>query len=114
MMSDKEEVNRDILEYLSKESNLSENDRLRYLRAIFEKHFAFEQLDHLLTYYDFHTIVSDAKVRYNDVKPEISERKLSPYEVPHVALIEAVIMYLNGKGILRKFVKVDYKNKGRR
>lgn len=110
-MSNKEQVERDISDYLDKEQNLSENDKRKYLRALFEKHFEFEKLDYMLNYHDFFSIISNAKVNYNNVKPEISGRQLYPSETPQAAIIEAVIMHLNGKGILKKLVKVDYRGK---
>lgn len=112
-MSNKEQVDRDIADYLQKENNLTENDKRRYLRALFEKHFEFQQLDHLINYNDFHDIISNAKTNYNNVKLEITGRQLYPSEIPQVAIIEAVVMHLNGKGILRKLVKIDYKGRGK-
>jgi hypothetical protein len=110
-MSNKEQVERDISDYLEKEENLTENDKRKYLRALFEKHFEFDKLDHLLNYHDFHDIISMAKTNYNNVKLEISGRQLYPSEVSQVAIIEAVATHLNAKGILRKIVKIDYRSR---
>lgn len=110
-MSNKEQVERDISDYLDKELNLTENDKRRYLRALFEKHFEFEKLDHLINYHDFHLIISNAKTNYNNIKLEISGRELYPSEIPQVAIIEAVVMHLNEKGVLRKLAKIDYRSR---
>jgi len=109
-MSNKEEVEREILEYLEKADNLHYNDRLRYLKALFDKHFLFTKLDHVMTYHNFHDIVSDAKSRYvNLITPmQISGRNIAGSDLAHVALIEAVIMSLNGAGLLKKLVILDY------
>jgi hypothetical protein len=110
-MSNKEQVYREISDYLDKADNLTDNDKRKYLMALFEKHFEFEKLDHLLNYHDFHDIISNAKSNYNNIKLEISGRQLYPSEVPQVAIIEAVAMHLNGKGLLRKIVKIDYRGR---
>jgi Flp pilus assembly CpaF family ATPase len=107
-MSEQEQIEFDIAQYLEKESNLTENDKRQYLRAMFEKHFAFRKLDHLLNYHDLHDIISNAKSRYNDVKSVVSRKQLYPTEVAHTAMIEAVISYLNSKGLSVKIVKIDY------
>lgn len=112
-MSNKEQVFREISDYLEKADNLTDNDKRKYLMALFEKHFEFEKLDHLLNYHDFHDIISNAKANYNNVKLELSGRQLYPSEVPQVAIIEAVAMHLNGKGLLRKLVKIDYRSRGK-
>lgn len=107
-MSDKEQVEREILEYLAKEPNLSRDDKARYLRALFNKHFEFEKLAYMINYHDFHDIVSNAKGGYLQVKPRISSRNLYPTEIAHAAMIQSVISHLNSKGLLKKFVKIDF------
>jgi hypothetical protein len=109
-MSDKDQVDREIREYLQKESNLTSDDKLKYLRALFEKHFEFQKLDHLLNYHDFHDIISYAKTKYLHIKTPalISNRHLYPSEVAHAAMIESILSHLNSKGLLKKVVKIHY------
>lgn len=109
-MSDREQVEREIREFLEKADNLTRDDKIKYLRALFEKHFEFQKLDHLVNYYDFHYIVSCAKSNYLQIKTPalISRKHLSPHETAHVAMIQAVVGYLNQKGLLRKLIKFDF------
>lgn len=102
-------IEQEIRQYLEDQDNLSRADRYVHLKAIFDKHLAMEKTDHLLTMSDFHFIVSTAKQNFvNLTLPmTISKRELYPSDAPNVAVVEAVISYLNRAGILRKLVKLD-------
>ena len=78
--------------------------------AIFDKHFAMEQTEHLLNMGDFQYIVSYAKSQFVNLKlpAQISKREVYPSDVPHVLIIEAVLGYLNKSKVLKKLVKIDY------
>lgn len=106
-------IEQEIRQYLEDQDNLSRSDRYIHLKAIFDKHLAMEKTEHLLTMGDFHFIVGTAKQNFvNMTLPmTISNRELYPSDAPNVAVVEAVISYLNKAGILRKLVKIDVTTK---
>ena len=106
-------IEQELRNYLEEQDNLSRADRYVHLKAIFDKHLALEKTEHLLTMSDFHFIVSTAKQNFvNLTLPmTISNRELYPSDAPNVAIVEAVISYLNKAGILRKLVKIDVTTK---
>lgn len=111
-MSDAEQIEKDLREYLEKEPNLSRADRLSYLKTVFNKHFEIGKLEHLITYKDLFLIFADAKVQFVHIKTPINvgNKKLDNSEVVHMALMEAFIMHLNRMKLLRKNVKFDYRD----
>lgn len=109
-MANMETIEAELRQYIEDSANLSRQDRYVHLKAIFDKHFAMEKTEHLLTMGDFQQIVSYAKSQFVNIKlpAQISKREVYPSEVPHVLMIEAVISYLNRSQILKKLVKIDY------
>lgn len=109
-MADMEMIEQELRQFLEQEPNLSKQDRFVYLKAIFDKHFAMEKTDHLLTSNDFNAIISYAKSQFihTNLPLRITKKEVYPSEVPQVLMIESVIRYLNGLSILRKIVKFDY------
>ena len=109
-MANMEQIERELIQYIDDSPNLSREDRLLHLKAIFSKHFDMEEAEHQLTINDFHEIIGFAKNHYlQTVLPmKISRREIYPSEVPQVMMIEAIIMYLNKFKLLRRLVRIDY------
>jgi len=111
-MSDPKEIEKDLREYLDKEPNLSRQDKLILLQTIFHKHFEVSKLEHLINYKDVFNIFSVARSQYVNrrLPMYISKKLIEPNEAPIIAAMEALIMYLNSKSLLKRLVKFDYKD----
>lgn len=109
-MSDLQQLERELQEYLNKEPNLRRGDRLEYLRTIFSKHLEINKLEHVINSADLYNIISGAKSSYNKAKlpMRITNRQVDTSELPHVALIESFIGYLTNMHLVKKFIKFDY------
>ena len=103
----------ELQKYIDDSDNLSRRDRLRHLMAIFKKHFDMEKTDHMMTYFDINQVIGSAKISFNDTNfPMIvSKKEMSLGEASHILMIESVLAHLNHNGLLRKTVKIDYKEK---
>lgn len=112
-MSTKEQIERDLIEYLDKEPNLSRQDRIVYLRSVFTKHLEINQLEHVINSYDLSTIISQAKGIQSNVKlpMRITKKQVDGHEIVHVSVLEAFIRYLNKMNLLKKLTKFDYTEK---
>jgi hypothetical protein len=110
-MSDPQQIEKDLREYLEKEPNLSRQDRLAFLQTIFHKHLEINKLEHLVTQQDIFLIFSDAMKHYTKLKTpvRIGKKELDPNEAVHIALLEAFLLYLGRTKLLRKLVKFDYR-----
>lgn len=111
-MADPQEIERDLKEYLEKEPNIRRGDRITYLMGIVNKHFGRDKIDHMLTKDDLNYLVSVAKSNFvqQSGSLNISSKAVEKGELPSLAMIEAVISYLNKNALLKKLVKVDYTN----
>jgi hypothetical protein len=109
-MSHTETIEQELRQFLEDSQNLSRQDKYTQLKAIFDKHFAMEKVDHMLTGGDFHDIVSYAKGQFAHLTlpVKLGKKELYPTDVPHVMMIEAVISYLNKNKLLKRLVKLDY------
>lgn len=109
-MSDLQEIERDLREYLDKAENLNKQDKLAYLIAIFAKRLEFKKLHHIVNFTDFFRIVGDAKTNFIRMRMpiHISRKRIEGQDNSHVALLEAFVGYLNNKEVLKKLVKFDY------
>ena len=109
-MSDPQQLDRELREYLEKEPNLRREDRLIYLRAIFNKHLEFNKLEHVVNKGDLHEILSFAKSHFTGARipVKVSKKQLDNGEATSVSIIEAFISYLNRMHLLKKHVKMDY------
>lgn len=109
-MSNPEQIEQELRAYLEKEPNLRREERLKYLLAIFNKHMEFKVLEHSINAYDTIEIINFSKVvSANQKLPmNVTKRRMDNSETPHIALMEALISYLNRHHLLRKFVKFDY------
>jgi len=63
-MSDPQQIEKDLREYLEQEHNLRRDQRLTYLTAIFNKHLEISKLEHVMNYYDLYSVTSGAKDEY--------------------------------------------------
>lgn len=109
-MSAKEEVEREIREYLEKHDNMIPMDRVKYLMAIYDKQFLFNQMAYELQYHEIINIISMAKsfAGKQTLPVIISEKHLEPQKTAHVAFIESVLAFLNASGLLKKLVQINY------
>lgn len=109
-MSELEEIERDLREYLDKEPNLRREDRLEYLTAIFNKRSELMKLPHVVNYYDYFNMLSGAKNLFIRMKlpVRITGKQLEPPDATHIATLETFIGYLNKNNLLKKLVKFDY------
>lgn len=109
-MSDPQQIEKDLREYLEKEPNLRKEDRLAYLKTIFHKHLEINKLEHIVNSRDLFQIVGYAKTFLTNVKlpMRISKKQLETTEATHVAMIESFIAYLNKNNLLKKLVKFDF------
>jgi len=111
-MSDLEQLDRELKEYLEKEPNLRREERILYLKAIFQKHLDFTKLTHVINYFDMYSVINQAKGQYSNFRlpMKISDHQVEGNELPHFAMVESFIGYLNKMGLLKKLVKFDYKD----
>lgn len=59
---------------------------------------------------DLFMIVSNAKDKFFNLNLPIwvSRSEVERGEIPSLAILESVLMFLNGKGLLTKMVEIDY------
>ena len=109
-MSDPQQLNNEILQYLEKEPNLRRDERAKYLMTLFNKHLEFTKLEHVVNKGDLFEIVNQAKSNFTSQKNSvmISKRQVEAIDLPHLAMIESFISYLNKMNLLKKLVKFDY------
>ncbi len=109
-MSDPQQLDRELIEYLEKEPNLRREDRIAFLRAIVNKHLEFNKLEHLINSRDMHDIISTSKNNYTHfhLPLHITKKQVEGTDLPHVAVIESLLSYLNKMNLLKKLVKFDY------
>jgi hypothetical protein len=109
-MSDPQQLDREIREYLEKEPNLRREDRLAYLKAMMNKHFEFNKLEHMINSHDLFDIMSGAKQHYSQKRMpvRVSRKQVEAGEATSVSILESFISYLNKMHLLKKSVKIDY------
>lgn len=109
-MSQLEEIEKELREYIEKEPNMRRQDRVAYLIAIFNKHLEIRNLEHVVNYRDYFNILSRAKTLYTKISlpVRLSRKELEPNDSVHITTMESFVMYLNEKNLLKKLVKFDY------
>lgn len=109
-MSKRETVESDLREFLRQSENMRNDDKVRALMAIMDKHLEFQKLKHVIQKHEFNNIVSQAASNLTNQKVNlhISGKPVDQYEQKHVAMIEAVISYMNRHELLRKQVDFNY------
>lgn len=109
-MSDPQEIDRELREYLEKEPNLRRDDRLAYLKLIFHKHLEVNKMEHVLNSKDLFDIVSGAKSEYSNFQLpiKVSNKQVESSELANVAMIESTLSYLSRTNLLKRLVKFEY------
>lgn len=109
-MADIEQIERELKAYLEEEDNLSKQDKFTYLKAIFDKHYTLEKMDHMIHIKDFNDIVSYAKSRFADtaLPMRISDKEVHMSEAANALMIDSVIVYLNKMKLLKRLVKINF------
>ena len=109
-MSDPNHLDRELREYLEKEPNLRREDRLVYLKTIFNKQSDISNLEHLITNKDYFDLVAGAKSQFTNlaVPLYITNKQVESGEVRLVAIMESLLVHLNKSGLLKRLVKFDY------
>lgn len=109
-MANPEQIEQELKEYLQIEENLRGADKLSYLMAIVNKHFAIDKIDHTIDYHDLQNSINNAKGNYAraTMPMYISRREVHQQEVNYVLVLEAFIGYLNKNKLLKRLVKFDY------
>jgi hypothetical protein len=109
-MSEIQEIEQELKEYLEKEPNLSRGDRHSYLMAIFQKHLEFQKYEHVVNYKDYFNIFAQAKTLYTKMKfpVRLTKKELDGGESLHIPMLESFIWYLNRNNLLKKAIKFDY------
>jgi hypothetical protein len=112
-MANPEEIERELREYLEKESNMRHADKLPYLMTIVNKHFGLDKIDHIVNYYDLDQTISGAKSVYasTSMPMNISGRELTPAQTNYVLVLEAFMAYLNRNKLLKRLIKFEHKEK---
>lgn len=109
-MSDPQQLDQELREYLKKEPNLRGEDKLNYLRTIFNKHLEFNKLEHVVNSGDLFEIMSAAKNDFSNrrVPVRVSKKQVDSGDVTQISVMEAFIGYLNKMHLLKKKVRFDY------
>lgn len=109
-MSELEEIERDLREYLQKEPNLRREDRLAYLTTIFHKRMELKKLEYVINHNDYFSVLGQAKNFYvkMTLPVRMSRKELLANDATHIAVLESFISYLNRNNLLKKLVKFDY------
>lgn len=109
-MSAKEEVEREIREFLSKHDNMIPQDRVAYLMAIFDKQLLFSQMEYQVQNFQVQNILNNAKSIMGGMTLPviISEKEMEPGQTGQIAVVESILQFLNGNGLLKKIVKLNY------
>lgn len=111
-MSDPDQIEKDLREYLAKEPNLTREDRITYLKTIFHKHLEITKLEHLVPHKDLFLIFAESRKQYLSLKAPtyVSKKILDHQETVYVAVLESFILYLNRSKLLKKLVKFDFRD----
>jgi len=69
-----------------------------------------KQPEVLITNKDLFFIISNAKSFYSNIPSNvyISNKKIEENDFKHIALVNSIVMWLNGKNLVKKLVKFDY------
>jgi hypothetical protein len=112
-MSDPALIEQELRQFLEIEDNLAKTDRLHYLMAIVNKHFAIDKIDHTINGYDLGEIIGHAKNLAGSTQAplQISKLEVKGVELSYVLIMEAFTNYLNRNKLLKRLPKFDYKNR---
>lgn len=106
----REKVIQEIAEYLVKEPNMMRSDRKEALERIVDREFYEREKTHVINRIDLLQMVSNGGAIIAKMKMPvcISNKQIDQTDVRHVAMIEAIIGYLNRNGLLNRPVDFDY------
>lgn len=109
-MADPKQIEQELLDFLDKESSIRKSDRIVYLMAIIEKHFALDKINFMVDYSDIQELISSAKSKYATAKMpvKISHKEISNAETNYILVIDAFIGFLNKNKLLKRLVKFNY------
>lgn len=110
-MADPEQIERELRDYLEADTKMHQDEKLRLLMGIFNKHFGLDEVGHLISSQDISNIVDLAKVQCAraSLPLRISNREMDQSYLPHVSVIEAFVVYANKNKLLKKLVNFDYR-----
>lgn len=105
------QIEADLQEYLENDKRQHINERLTSLMAIFDKYLTMDSKHVEITYKELVSIIGIAKMNAaNQTTPiSIGDRVVPSNEEGHVAMVESVISFLNGKEILKHLPKFEDK-----
>ena len=108
-MSELEDIERDILDFLSKVDSLKHSDRKELLTLIFKKHILTNKSDVMLSYDDFQMVVSNAKTLYTQIAFPVkltdergNTKDVTGNEIANFCVAESMISLLNRKEALKR------------
>ena len=107
MVGLKEELERDIKDFVDKIDKMNDNDKLEALRNLFIKHLHLEEAEHFMNKFNFNAILASAKSHFVDLSnaTHIDESKLTPEQLPNYCVMLATIGELRKEKVLHKVVK---------
>lgn len=106
----KEKIVQELREYLNKEPNMLRSDRMESLTQIVDRHLFERNRTHVINRIDLLQMISNGgdKIAKMKMPVFISDKQMDQSEVRHVAMIEAIIGYMNRHGLLNREVNFDY------
>lgn len=109
MRDAKQDIDLDIAIFLDKHLEMSNEDKKKLLRAMFEKHILLNQSELILTKHDFDMIKSTASQLFlqANLPIKVSKKQIDSSEVSSFLVVEAVIRVLNNKNALKRSVKFE-------
>jgi hypothetical protein len=68
------------------------------------------QKELIITFKDLFYVISSAKEQYHKLHPDlhISNKKIEENDLKHISLANALIMWLNGKNLLKRLARFDF------
>ena len=108
-MSQMNEIENDVLEFLSKSEGLRYSDKKELLMLFFKKHLVMNQGDLLLSYDDMQQVISNAKSMYSSIAFPVRlqdsrnvTKELTPGEIGNYCVAESMISLLNRNEALKR------------
>lgn len=109
-MADPIQVEQEIRQYLTEDSNLTTHDKFNYLMGIFNKHLELNKMEFLIQHKDVESIFDYAKGSMKHFAPtmNISRKKMSHVEYRYVIIMDSLLTFLNRNHLLRRLVKFNF------
>tara|TARA_R100000951_G_scaffold116766_1_gene130586 strand:+ start:24247 stop:24600 length:354 start_codon:yes stop_codon:yes gene_type:complete len=111
-MSDlKDQIDIDIKRFLDNIENQSQDDKIKSLRTLFDKHLHLHTCDYMMDKHDLQTIIGGAKTLFarETVPIHLGEKKrmVEQSELSNLFVIEATVSHLNKNDCLKRLPKFD-------